>query len=210
MKSTAKKAHFKLEAQLTLTTNQESHSAREGSTREELHFRRIDMRGFRRSDGLFEVEGRVTDRKAHDFTPASGGPVLRAGDPLHDMGVRIVFDDSMVVHEVHTFTEAAPYHACPEGGRAFQSLKGLRIAAGWSGEVRRRLSGARSCTHLMELLIPLATTAIQTMIQLRMSRPEPLDEDGRPKKIDSCYAYAADGEVVARRWPQFHRPIVSA
>lgn len=30
-------------------------------TREELHFRRIDMRGYRRSDDLYEVEGRVTD-----------------------------------------------------------------------------------------------------------------------------------------------------
>lgn len=28
-------------------------------TREELHFRSIEMRGFRRSDGLYEVEGRV-------------------------------------------------------------------------------------------------------------------------------------------------------
>ena len=37
-------------------------------TREELHFRRIDMRGYRRSDGLLEVEGRVTDRKPTDFT----------------------------------------------------------------------------------------------------------------------------------------------
>ena len=31
--------------------------------REEIHHCRIEMRGFRRSDGLYEVEGRVTDRK---------------------------------------------------------------------------------------------------------------------------------------------------
>ena len=34
---------------------------------EELHWRRIDMRAWRRSDELFELEGRVTDRKPYDF-----------------------------------------------------------------------------------------------------------------------------------------------
>jgi len=194
---------------MTLSNDQASTGIREDATREELHSRRIDMRGFRRSDGLFEVEGRVTDRKSREFTPASGGRVVPAHEPVHDMGVRLVFDDSMVVHDVQTFTDAAPYPACPEGGRALQSLKGVRIAAGWNGEVRSRLSGARSCTHLMELLTPLATTAIQTMIALRMDQPEPLDANGRPRKIDSCYAYAAEGELVARRWPQFGRPIRS-
>ena len=36
-------------------------------TREELHFRRIDMRGWRRSDGLYEVEGRVIDHKPNVY-----------------------------------------------------------------------------------------------------------------------------------------------
>ena len=72
--------------------------------REELHFRRIDMRGYRRSDGLYEVEGQLTDRKPHDFQPASGGRPARAGEPIHDMGVRLVFDDDMTVREVQTFT----------------------------------------------------------------------------------------------------------
>jgi len=30
-------------------------------------------------------------------------------------------------------------------------------------------------------------------------------ENGRPAKIDSCYAFASHREVVLRRWPQFHR-----
>lgn len=174
--------------------------------REELHFRRIDMRGYRRSDGLFEVEGRVIDRKPGDFMPASSSRLVPAHEPIHDMGVCLVFDKAMVVHEVKTFTDAAPYSVCPEGGRALQSLKGVRIAAGWSREVRSRLSGARSCTHLMELLMPLATTAIQSMSGLRVDEKEAVDASGRPKKIDSCYAYSAERELVHRRWPEFHIP----
>ena len=87
-------------------------------TRQELHFRRIDMRGFSRSDGLYEVEGRVIDHKPHDFTPVSGGNPVPVGQPIHDMGVRLVIDVDMVIHDVQTFTLAAPYAVCPEGGRA--------------------------------------------------------------------------------------------
>jgi hypothetical protein len=163
------------------------------------------MRGFRRSDGLFEVEGRVVDRKPHDFEPILGQPVP-GGAPVHDMGVRLVFDDHMVIQDVQTFTDASPYEACPAGGLALQELKGLRMTSGWGREVRSRLAGARSCTHLMELLVPLATVAFQSLSALRRGRPDRLDATGQPTKIDSCYTYAAEGELVRRRWPAFHRP----
>jgi hypothetical protein len=175
-------------------------------TREEMHFRRIDMRGYQRSDGLFEVEGRVTDRKAADFNTLIGDRSVPAGEALHDMGVRIVFDEQMLVHDITTFTDAAPYDICPLGGLALQSLKGLRMTSGWGKEVRNRLSGARSCTHLMELLSPLATVAFQSLSTIRRTVPERLDPTGRPLKIDSCYAYGAERELVRERWPKHYRP----
>jgi len=176
-------------------------------SRAELHFRRIDMRGFQRSDGLFEVEGRVTDSKTQEFVHPKPGRTVPAGEHIHDMGVRLVFDENMVVHDVQTFTDRAPYAACSEGGRALQSIRGLRMAGGWSREVRSRLRGARSCTHLMEILIPMATVAYQSLGFLRVTQPEKLDEKGRPLQIDSCYAYAGDGAVVLHRWPRFYRPL---
>ena len=36
-------------------------------TREELHHRKVDLRFFRRSDALYEVEGRLVDTKTHPF-----------------------------------------------------------------------------------------------------------------------------------------------
>jgi len=173
--------------------------------REELHLRRIDMRGFRRSDGLYEVEGRLVDRKTYDFQ-AMFGRTVPAGTPIHAMGVRIVFDAQMLVHDIRTFTEAAPYAECPAGGFALQALKGLRMTSGWGREVRARVDRAHSCTHLVELLMPLATVAFQTLSALRQNLPDQLDANGRPKKIDSCYAYGAGRDLVRRRWPEFHRP----
>lgn len=81
----------------------------------------------------------------------------------------------------------------------------MRMARGWSREVRARLGGARSCTHVMEILIPLATADYQS---LGLPARGPAGDAGcrRPAslQIDSCYAYAAEGEVVLRRWPRFH------
>lgn len=173
--------------------------------RKELHFRRIDMRGYRRSDGLYEIEGSVCDRKSYDFEPVSGGRCVPAGEPVHDMGVRLVIDEQMRVHAVETFTKAAPYRQCPEGGRALQSLVGLSMTSGWTKEVRSRIGGAASCTHLMELLTPMATAAFQSLSLVHLSKPERLNAQGRPLKIDSCYAYGATRELVSQRWPAFHQ-----
>ena len=173
-------------------------------TRKELHFRKIEMRGWERSDGLYEVEGHVTDQKPCVFTAISGGKVVPAGEFIHDMGVKLVIDLEMQVLEVSTFTTAAPYKDCTSAGTALQSLKGQRIASGWSSEVRRLLGGAQCCTHLMEILIPMGTAAFQSLTMIRQAQPEKLRSNGAPAKVDSCYAYAASREIVMQRWPNFY------
>lgn len=177
-------------------------------TREELHFRRIDMRGWRRSDGLFEIEGRVVDRKPFDFRPPSDQRVVRAQEPIHDLGVRLVFDADRVIREVYTFSDAYPYEECPGGGASLQALIGLRIGAGWSSEVRKRLPPSQTCTHLREILMPLASAAFQSLAPF--GDHDAVDAQGRSPLIDSCHAYGASGKIVLRRWPAFHRPKADA
>lgn len=178
-------------------------------TREELHFRCIDFRGFRRSDGLLEVEAQLTDRKTHDFQPFSGGRHVAAGDAIHDHGLRVVFGKDMVIREIATFIRAYPYRECPGGGDTLQAMVGARIGPGWSGEVRKRLPAGDTCTHLKEMLIPLASAAFQTVYSVREGHVDELDAAGRPRKIDSCYAYGASRELVALQWPAFRKPVAA-
>jgi hypothetical protein len=169
--------------------------------REPMHQRRIEMNAYRRRDGLIDVEGRVTDQRAKPMKILFGDRVVGEGEFVHDLWVRLVVDDQLVVHGVETSSDARPYPMCSEGGANFDRLIGLKIGPGWSLSVKQRLGRAQGCTHLMELLIPMATAAYQAIAEIRMARPDQFDASGRPVRIDGCTAFAADRGLVALRWP---------
>ena len=175
----------------------------ESPGRRELHMRRIEMRGYERDDGLYEVDGRVTDTKSDRLTLEERGDI-EPGEPVHDMWVRLVVDDELVVRDIVAASDVTPYAECGGGPAAMKAMIGTQIRGGWSLLVKERLGGAKGCTHLMELLIPMATAAYQMLSALRMSRPPALDRRGVPVKIDSCYAFARHRGIVARRWPQHY------
>lgn len=175
-------------------------------TREELHWRRIDFRGFLRSDGLLEVEAQLTDRKTHDFSPPSGTRTVAAGDFIHDHGLRVVFDKELVIRKVDTAIRSYPYRECSGGGDILQSLVGLQIGPGWSAELRKRLPSSETCTHLKEMMIPLASAAYQTFYSVQGSPARVAPPGEKPRKIDSCYAYGATRELVQMHWPEFYKP----
>lgn len=172
--------------------------------REQLHARRIELRGYRRVDGLYDIEAHMVDTKSDDLTLV-GGRVVPSGEPVHDMSIRLVVDEDLNVMDVFACTDAAPQGICPQATRTLESLKGHCIGPGWSKIVRERLAGRKGCTHLTELLKPLATVAFQTLTKVWAKRPTAVDANGKPRKIDSCYAYASDREMVLRRWPAYYQ-----
>ncbi len=117
------------------------------------------------------------------------------------MWIRLTVDEDLTVHDVVASTDASPYQICPQAADRMGVLKELKIGRGWRSEIQKRLGGAAGCTHLVEMLGPVATTAYQTLVFVRLNRPEVLTPEGIPAKIDSCYAYGSDREVVRERWP---------
>jgi hypothetical protein len=174
--------------------------------RDKIHDRHIHLEVFQRQDGLYDVEGRVLDTKPHAFRRLMQAQDTPAGTPLHDISVRLVIDEDLVVHDLAASSDSTPYPVCREATATLAPLKGMRIGAGWNRRVREVLGGAASCTHIAELMGPLATAAIQGLTpRRRQTRPEPVDATGRPTKIDSCYAYASHQPVVKFMWPGFHQ-----
>lgn len=174
------------------------------AARAPIHTRRVTCEGFRREDGLWDIEGHLTDVKAYEFRNEFRG-ALTPGEPLHQMRMRLTVDDGLAITAVEAVTEHGPYALCPEITPNFQALVGLRIGPGFTRAVKERLGGPRGCTHLVELLGPMATTAFQTVFPI-LSRERP--DDGNPAKrpvlLDSCHVFAADGDHTRRRWPAFY------
>ena len=173
--------------------------------RERLHDRRYEFQGFRRTDGLWDIEGRMVDTKTYDFPNHDRGTV-HAGTPVHDMLIRLTLDDNFVVRDIEAVTEAAPFAICPAITDSFSVIKGLKLGAGWRRQLKDKLGGVKGCTHHVEMLAAMGTVAYQTMWK-RVSRE--MSEKGsrparRPGLIDSCHAFASDGPVVHRSWPEFY------
>ncbi len=171
----------------------------EPAERELLHFRDIDVRGYRRADGLFDIEAEITDTKTYSFNVGDRGP-LTPGDPLHNMKLRMTVDTALTIVACEAVTDAAPFLGCPGGASTFGRLAGLTIRRGFLREANARLGGVEGCTHIRELLQQMATVAVQTTFVLPARQKD--DAAGANRLIDTCFAYAADGEVVKRRWPE--------
>jgi hypothetical protein len=184
--------------------------------REAQHFRNYAFGGYRRADGLFDIEGRMTDTKSYAF-PNDWRQTVEAGEPVHDMRIRLTLDEQFVIQGVECVTAAGPYEICPAITPAFAALKGARIGRGWSRILREKFGGRHGCVHHVEMLRAMATVAFQTLYgyQERRKREAGLSEsDGppdreatsgrRPGFIDSCHALASDGEVVRTQFPQFY------
>lgn len=171
------------------------------------HNRVIRCIGYRRDDGLWDVEGHLIDTKSYSFPNEQGGKIL-PGEPLHDMWLRLTLDDDLLVHGIEASIDASPFDICPTIVERFQLLKGMTIGAGWNRQVHQLLGGIKGCTHLVELLRPVATTAIQTIFTTTHDKPHPLahslQDTIRPAILESCHALATDSPVVKAHWPQFY------
>lgn len=167
--------------------------------REKLHTRHIVVDGYRRADGLWDIEGRLTDIRQRDIPLRTG--VRLAGTPLHEMLVRFTVDDGLTIVSAVAETRASPYPGtCENIGPDYAGLAGLRIEGGFRREVARLFGGLHGCTHITELLGNMGTVAIQTI------GPElEKKSDERPKKLDGCHALDSSGSVVAYYYPEWHR-----
>ena len=169
------------------------------AVRRDIHRRVIDMQAYARTDGLFDVEAHLVDTKPFDFQRFSTPTTWPAGTPLHDLWLRLTIDSAYEVKAIEASSDVTPFAICKEAEKTLSVLVGDRVAKGWSSRVKEKLRGAASCTHLMEVLIPLGSTAYQAINALRTDRITNLES--QVNKIDSCYAYGREREVVQRLWP---------
>jgi hypothetical protein len=172
--------------------------------REPIHTRQIECRGYRREDGLWDIEGHLTDTKTYSFSNEHRGEV-KPGEPIHQMWLRLTVDDTLTIQAVEAATDHSPFAVCPAIIPNFQRLKGLNIGKGFINKTRELLGGVEGCTHLVEMIGPVATTAFQTIFPYRnrmaAAAGKNNDSSRKPRLLNTCHAFAENGEIAQRLWP---------
>lgn len=171
------------------------------------HTRLVETKGYEREDGLWDIEGRLSDVRTYDLNAARarGARPRPAGDPIHLMSLRLTLNEGFEIVAAEAVSHQVPYADCEQIGATYAQLVGMKIEAGFNQAVKLRFKGALGCTHLTELLAPLATAALQTIrpgLDLRRelrgeaAPPEP----ARPPLLDSCHGLRRGGEPAIVRW----------
>ena len=174
--------------------------------RTKIHTREIRCEGFRRDDGLWDIDGWITDVKHVPYGNFDRGEVP-IGEPLHGMGLRLTLDDDLVIKDIVAVTDFSPYRICPEVTPSFKKLMGLKLGKGFKRTVQELVGGALGCVHLVDLLGPIATTAYQTCLLERNNALRAAGKKGatvKPPFFDTCYTWSSDSAIVKHEFPALY------
>ena len=183
----------------------------EESPRKHVHTRAIDYQGYEREDGLWDIEAHMTDTKTYNFRNNWRGEI-KVGEPLHEMFLRVTIDNEFAIRDVIAVTDNSPFKICPEIASVYKTLIGIRMGPGWRKAIRKKVGGVQGCTHLTELLFPMATVAMQTIWPLRNHKRKAVDSDtpksnkssNRPIVLDTCHAWSTDSPIVKENAPNYY------
>ena len=168
--------------------------------REASHQRSITIRAYARTDGLWDIEGHLTDAWSAPIPKADG--VLPPGEPMHSMWLRMTVDKTATIVAVQAVTDAGPYgSACGEIAPDYQQLVGVRVARGYRDAIRRLFGRTAGCTHINELAGAMGSAALQAMWNDLTQ-----NADEQPFSIDGCHALKSSGPQVAKFFPRWYRP----
>lgn len=170
------------------------------SARRPSHARTITVRSYARDDGLWDIEGHLTDVWPEPVPRA--GDVLPAHQPMHEMWLRLTVDRSATIVQATAATDAGPYDAaCAAIAPDYSQLVGVQVARGYKDAIKRLFGRTAGCTHMNELATVMGSAVLQAMWSVLTQDP-----DQKPFSIDGCHALKSSGPQVATFFPRWYRP----
>lgn len=170
------------------------------------HTRAIEITGYEREDGLWDMEGVISDHKPVPYGDMSE---RREDGMVHKMHVRLTVDTDFMIHAAEAWSEITPYSICGDTNPDFSRLAGLRIGPGFNRKARERVGGVAGCTHIVELLPQMATATMQTLWPIKDAMSKS-GKTGRPGILNTCHAWSESSPVVQEKYPDFYRPASEA
>lgn len=175
--------------------------------REHIHTRTIEINAFRRDDGLMDVEGRIVDVKpfAHQMMDSA----REAGEPVHDLSIRITLDDELTVKDAVASMDQGAHSMCPGAEPNFVNIIGLQIGPGWNKKIKAAMSPGKGCTHIIEMLAQMASGAMQAKWSRRpgekIETPPASERRMDTGMLNSCYPYRESSPLVKEFFPSDYK-----
>ena len=177
-------------------------------SRRPLQTRTTSCSSFLRDDGLWEIEGYLIDTRSYDHQTRWRGQ-LPQGAPIHDMRMRIVFDDDLTIRDIAVAIDAAPYpEVCPQAVANYHRLIGQRLGKGFMQVAQQYVGKTAGCTHQTVLLQAMNTTATRTYNTHAAYKAEGgAEQAGMPEGtlspvvLGTCHSFTPDSPIVAYYWP---------
>ena len=175
--------------------------------RAHAHTRNVTFCGYRREDGLWDIEAQMTDAKSYAHSTRERGH-LDPGDFVHGMAIRLTVNDKLEITDVAVAMPVTPFAECQHAKPPLARLVGRTLGPGWRKAIDEAMGGIKGCQHLRELLFNMATAAYQTIPHyrdhLRRMSGQPAPVQKRPAAhLGKCLAWDFDGPVVKRLKPEF-------
>jgi len=170
-----------------------------------MHLRRVQCEAFERDDGLIDIEGLLVDTKPMALQLVT--KEVPAHEPIHQMRLRLTIDREQRIVDAQALSQANPYKDCVEVESAYRRLIGMRIEPGFIREAKLLFRGALGCTHMTELLGPMASTMFQVLwADSKFVSVHAAGGTRRLSPIGGCHALRPDGHIARTYFPLQEEP----
>ncbi len=163
------------------------------------HTRAVTYHGYRRDDGLWDIEAHLHDSKPAPYE-VPGEKKWAPNEAIHDMSIRLTVNAQLVVQDIAVAMPSTPHDDCVSTQAPMQAMIGCSLTSGWRKAIEERLGREKGCAHLRELLFNMATAAFQT-VQGTFAVTNP---DVPPPHLGKCMSWGFGTQLVKRRYPTFY------
>lgn len=170
--------------------------------RQRIHQRSITLQAFEREDGLFDIDAELIDARERETHNFAGKLMLKAGEPLHQMHLRLTLSTQFEIVAAQAATLHHPHEECPQITPNYAQLRGLTIGPGFNAKVKELFKGAQGCTHHTEVIGRVAMAAVQALWPVVGKRLLQQGQTaGNINIINTCWALRT-GSPAHQGWEQ--------
>jgi hypothetical protein len=168
---------------------------------EKIHTRRIEVATYDCGQDGIIVEGKLKDDRLHEIYRSTGDHVPPGR--VHYMVIRMhVRGPNLTIEDIEVDMPTVPYEECIATLTSLEPVKGMRIASGFTNDVKELVGGPKGCAHLVALLVSMASAAVQgawTAVSGRPAEQSGYRDRAIQAIVDTCRVWRKDGPKFQTR-----------